>query len=166
LFDRFIICLQRTQHFCYSPPSGVLDNREFGDGRTSKVRNNRITNLFSANATYVIGIDVQGDAKGFEIVGNFIDLKASATFDLSDVYNALIIGQNADDGGTSSTIVLNDNTFAQEYIIQNGSTDINDGSDERQLRGLDVPSSSSSAVKRAKVHTKNISGEGCPLGYS
>jgi hypothetical protein len=125
--------------------------------------------LFSSNATYVIGIDVQGDAKGFDVLGNVVDLKASASFELSDVYSALIIGENADDGGSSGTIMLHDNIFSQEYIIQNGSTNTNDmvlKSNERQLRGLHIVDTTSTSMKKPNGQVKNEAVGRCPLGYT
>jgi hypothetical protein len=157
--------------FCsgYNPNCTI---RSFTDGSKSQVRNNRITNLFSSNATHVIGIHVQGDAKGFDIVGNMVDLKAAATFDVSDVYSALIIGKNADEGGTSGTIAVHGNTFAQEYLIQNGSNDTNDSvlieieNSERRLRGVQITDTGSASSKQPQGHVKTNSAGKCPLGYT
>jgi hypothetical protein len=68
---------------------------------------------------YVIGIDVQGDSKGIGIKGNRVDLEPGDLNNVLDAYIALVIGENADDAGAGSTIIVENNVFAQEYQIQN-----------------------------------------------
>jgi hypothetical protein len=68
---------------------------------------------------YVIGIDVQGDSKGFGIKGNRVDLKPGVLNNVLDAYIALVIYKNAENAGTDSTIIVENNLFAQEYHIQN-----------------------------------------------
>lgn len=94
----------------------------FEDGAPSLVKNNIITNCDSINGMYVIGIDIQGDTQGLDIIDNIVNLNNTIANDVSDRYFALIIGENADEGGLISTILIDNNVFSHEQLIQNTQT--------------------------------------------
>lgn len=72
----------------------------------------------SRNAKHVTGIDIQGDAKGIKIEENFIHIMRNSN-DKSTVFKSLIVGENADDRGAGSTIIIDGNMFFQPQYIQN-----------------------------------------------
>ena len=77
------------------------------------------------HGNFVVGIDIQGDTEGLEIIGNTINLNDTVADNSMDKFVALIVGENADAGGLNSTIFIANNLFAHEQLIQNTMTSRN-----------------------------------------
>jgi hypothetical protein len=126
------------------------------------IKNNAISNFVSANSPFIVGIDIQGDTSGVDIVDNIVELDTIAQFNQTDAYVALIIGENADSQGMNNTIVVSGNTFKHEQLIQNVKTN----------RGLRKHTQRQRRIGEWQLNVRGLSEKelrnigGCPLGYS
>ena len=93
--------------------------RGFRGGTNSRIRNNSVTNLSSANANVIVGIDVQGDSKATDIGGNVVDLAQGVGTSPNDPFIALRVREFADGQGADAIQVQNNNILAQETVIEN-----------------------------------------------
>jgi hypothetical protein len=96
--------------------------RPFTNGTQSRLSRNVVLNCYSKHANNIIGIDLQGDVKGVDITLNVVDLhdqSVASSGQGGKIYSALVVGQNADDAGKSSTIKISGNQFMQKEDLQN-----------------------------------------------
>jgi hypothetical protein len=71
------------------------------------------------NANSIIGIDVQGETKEIDIRGNYVDVEDDIVVGSATFFGSLVIGENADDKGTNSTIRVAGNLLFPKITIQN-----------------------------------------------
>jgi hypothetical protein len=132
-------------------------------GAQSLIKNNVITNFVSTNSPFIVGIDIQGDTSGVDIVENTVELDINAQYNPTDAYVALIIGENADSQGRNKTITISGNTFKHEELIQNVQT----GRVLRNTMQKKPPRIGEWHINSrglTEIQKRNVGG--CPLGYS
>jgi len=108
--------------------------RGYGHSRESSlIKQNTVEDVKSENANVIIGIDVQGDSKGVDIIRNIVNLDRSADGDdRDDQYIALRVRENAD---ANRIFVSNENDFKQEKVILNSSNRRNLRSEMKEIPG-------------------------------
>jgi hypothetical protein len=126
------------------------------------IKNNVIANFVSENSPFIVGIDIQGDTCGVDIMDNVVDLDPDAHYNQTDAYVALIIGENADSEGMNNTITIRSNTFMHEQLIQNLKTSRGLRNHVHQHKRR-IGEWKISAHGLSEKELRNIGG--CPLGY-